>query len=505
MSVAPARRARFRRRAATCLLATLALLGGHLVAAQAQAQPETSARPAAVAARASTRPATVVSLTFDDANADQLQAVQLLDSLGMNGTFFVPSGYVGAPGYLSVADLQQMQASGHEIGGHTVNHGDLTTVDPAEAARAICLDRATLTGWGLSIRSFAYPFASTDPAVETAVQGCGYNSARMLGDIASRFGCYTCDHAESMPPEDPYYTKALDEVDRSWTLLDLQLPVLLAESTGGGWVQYTFHHVCAGSGCDELSVSPARLSAFLTWLKARESRRNDQVRTVGDVIGGAVAPVAPVAWPPAPAPGVNGVANADLEATGADGLPACFMKGGWGTNQAAFTPAGAARSGSVATSVTVSGYVSGDAKLLPTFDLGSCAPTVTAGHSYSLRAWYTSSTVTQYAVYLRGPTGAWQYWTSSPWFAAASDWTQAVWDTPPIPDGTTGISFGLSMFADGTITSDDYALYDADGAPYPSGTGEPGSAGGQVVPSAPDHAGQRELLGGEDGAGTAGP
>ena len=56
---------------------------------------------------------------------------------------------------------------------------------------------------------------------------------------------------------------------------------------------------------------------------------------------------------------------------------------------------------------------------LPRFDLGDCSPTVAAGHAYSLRSWYRSSGVTQFAVYLRDAGGTWHYWTSSPWFAAA--------------------------------------------------------------------------------------
>ena len=37
-------------------------------------------------------PQTVVSLTFDDGNADQLPAAQTLQAAGMKGTFYIPSG-----------------------------------------------------------------------------------------------------------------------------------------------------------------------------------------------------------------------------------------------------------------------------------------------------------------------------------------------------------------------------------------------------------------------------
>ena len=40
-----------------------------------------------------------------------------------------------------------------------------------------------------------------------------------------------------------------------------------AEQHGGGWVPLVFHHVC--DGCDSLSITPANLDAFMTWLAAR--------------------------------------------------------------------------------------------------------------------------------------------------------------------------------------------------------------------------------------------
>ncbi|WIB12884.1 hypothetical protein [Curtobacterium sp. MCPF17_052] len=114
----------------------------------------------------------------------------------------------------------------------------------------------------------------------------------------------------------------------------------------------------------------------------------------------------------------------------------------------------------------MSDHVDGDAKWLPTFDLGDCAPTVVAGHTYSLREYYKANTVTQFTVYLRdSTTGSWHYWTSSPWYASASTWTQAVWTTDQIPAGFDGISFGLNLFSNGTLTTDDVAAYDTVGAP----------------------------------------
>lgn len=411
----------------------------------------------ATPAEAATR--TVVSLTFDDANANQLSALPALKTNGMKATFYIPSGFIGAAGHMTRADPTALAKAGHEIGGHTVNHPDLAQVSVDEAKRQICTDRKNLASWGFTVRSFAYPFASSTPDVEKAAADCGYNSARLLGDIRSRFGCPECAYAESTKPADPFALKALDQVDASWTLDDLKQGVLNAENNGGGWVQYTFHDVCADA-CSDLAVSPTVFSDFLAWLKTRQAA-GTVVKTIGSVIGGTTKPVVDGPSVPAPTGSTNGIVNASME----QGAPDCWMRGGWGTNTPVFETGSPAHTGVISSGITMTGYSDGDAKLLPQFDLGQCAPTVTPRRTYTLREWYLASGVTQFAVYLRSTSGAWSYWTSSPWYASATEWTEADWTTPAIPDGYNGISFALTIFGNGTLRTDDLALYDSEGAP----------------------------------------
>ena len=117
-----------------------------------------------------------------------------------------------------------------------------------------------------------------------------------------------------------------------------------------------------------------------------------------------------------------------------------------------------APAGSQSENVTVTNYSSGDAKLLPTLDLGACTPTVVPGNTYNLSVMYESTAVSQFALYYRTTNGSWAYWTSSPWFAAASTWTQATFTTPAVPAGVNGVSFGLALIANGTLTTDDYSF-----------------------------------------------
>lgn len=77
------------------------------------------------------------------------------------------------------------QFAGNEIGGHSVTHADLAFADTGGATRQICNDRSSLTSLGFRVTSFAYPYASSTPAIENIASSCGYNSARGLGDISS--------------------------------------------------------------------------------------------------------------------------------------------------------------------------------------------------------------------------------------------------------------------------------------------------------------------------------
>ena len=448
MSPTPSRR----RPLATRLVCAFALVLAAVTAAN-PLQPASAALPGA---------RTVVSLTFDDANANQMAGAAILDKHGLDGTFYVPSGFVGSSGYLTLANLNTLKANGHEIGGHTLTHPDLTAVPADEVRRQVCNDRAALTAWGFQVRSFAYPFASVNAAAKQVVKDCGYNSARGLGDLVSPASCTGCATAETIPPADAFETRAPDQVETTWTLKNLQDIVTRAE-TRGGWTQITFHNVCA-SGCD-ISVTPTVLDQFSSWLKARTLVRNTVVQTVGATVGGAVKPVVTAPVPGPIGPGVNGVVNPGMETLDADGTPTCWMQGGYGSNTAALSVTTPGRTGTRAGKVVVSSYVDGDAKWLPRFDLGGCSPTVAAGHTYSLRSWYKATAVTQFAVYARNSAGAWVYWTSSPWFAPATTFTQATWTTPALPAGTTGLSFGLNVFNNGTLITDDSAIYDTVGAP----------------------------------------
>jgi peptidoglycan/xylan/chitin deacetylase (PgdA/CDA1 family) len=458
-----------------CLPASLAAVALALVATgtsvranAAESQTASPARAASHGRVAATAQSarTVVTFTWGGGLADQTAALPIFQRYGMHATFYVPSGFVCEPSadpgcthlpYLTLSDIHQIARDGNEIGGLSVGHAQLTGIPAAEAQRQICDDRLNLTRWGFQVTDFAYPFAKVTEPLEVLVQRCGYNSALGTGQLRGAGLCADCPYAETIPPRDPYLLRAPIEVasvGTVWSPATFEKIVTGAQNHGGGWIIFTIHDVCA-QACS-LGVTPAELTTILGWL-SRQASQGVSVRTVREVIGGQVRPV--VAGPrPARIP-PPGVTNSRLSEVTANGIPACFETAHYGTNDATFQyRPGAGPGGAGAELISVAQHKSGTAQLLPTLDLGECAPMVSAGRTYTVGAWYKSSGPVAFNVYYRTAVGTWKFWATGPQLAAAPGWTAATWAPPAVPAGATAISFGLALRADGTVTTTRYSL-----------------------------------------------
>jgi len=125
-------------------------------------------------------PQGVIAITFDDATVDQyLFAFPVLQRDHLRATFYVPTGRVGQPGYLTWAQIKQMRSSGLvEIGAHTISHRDLTKMSRAQAWHEIAGSRAILESeLHALVTSFAYPFGTFGRREEAMVLLAGYSSA----------------------------------------------------------------------------------------------------------------------------------------------------------------------------------------------------------------------------------------------------------------------------------------------------------------------------------------
>jgi ricin-type beta-trefoil lectin protein/polysaccharide deacetylase len=437
-------------------------------AATPAAATPAAATPAAATPAAAAKSPTVVSFTFDNQWESQMIAAADLKAAGMAGTFYTISGWIGLTGFLSMADLQTLVADGDEIGGKTVNNSDLPTLSDAEAEREICQGRNVLLSDGFKVTDFAYPFADLNAEDETLVKACGFNSGRGVGNVASvdpgACAYPDCPYAETIPPADPYQIATPDDAEQTTTLADMEKTVTNAENHGGGLLAFSFHQICDTStaGCDPVySWSPKLFSQFVTWLQGQEATGGVQVKTIAQVIGGAVQPAVTAPTVPAAAVGVNALVNPAL--TTADTVtptnPECWTNDSYGTNTPSFSwSATGGDGGGGEDTVTMTGLTSGDALMFTTQDLGQCAPTVVAGNSYQLSTDYKSTVPVFFTLFGRAANGTWSDLTESPTFPASASWTPATWLTPPVASTVTALSYGMTIASNGSLSTSHYSL-----------------------------------------------
>ena len=219
---------------------------------------------------------TVVSLTFDDGNADNYAVRNTLSRNNLHATFYIVSGFTGQEGFMTASQLQDLYADGNEIGGHSLSHAELTDLDETGLREEICQDRMNLLALGFEVTSFAYPFGHYDDESEQVVKDCGYNNARGI-----------MDGPDVVPPSDSFGLQAMPYIVSDTRLPKMRRYVTGVEQDGGGWVIFIFHHIC--DECNKFSVSPQVFTEFAAWLHDQQSN-GLVVRTVSEVIGGRTLP-----------------------------------------------------------------------------------------------------------------------------------------------------------------------------------------------------------------------
>ena len=136
-------------------------------------------------------PPKTVILTFDDGYDNAATAVlPELQKRGMTGVFFIISGKVGKPGYMTEDQLKILRDAGMELGAHTVTHPNLARLSPGrqqtEIWKSIDYLRSNL---GVPVISFAYPMGKYNASAEHIVKRSGIVYAvtthHGFGDLAS--------------------------------------------------------------------------------------------------------------------------------------------------------------------------------------------------------------------------------------------------------------------------------------------------------------------------------
>jgi peptidoglycan/xylan/chitin deacetylase (PgdA/CDA1 family) len=225
---------------------------------------------------------TVVTLTLDDGDESQysLGFLHGLQPHGMAGTFFIVNGWVGVDsGTMTWPQISDLYNNGNDIGGHTVDHIDLTSSSYTlqQKTAEVCNNYQALAQQGFNPVSFAYPYGSYNSTAESIVKSCGFSMARITGGLDRNGVGAGPVYAETIPAKDPFATRTVYNGGGAapYTLSFLENSVIAAAQNGGGWVPLVFHEICSQtydpadySSCST-SWAPTELdtfNAFLDWL-----------------------------------------------------------------------------------------------------------------------------------------------------------------------------------------------------------------------------------------------
>jgi len=137
-------------------------------------------------------PKGAVCLTFDDGFRDNFDfALPVLERLGLPATFFVVTGHVGTASCIDRyrgccdedrsmdwAQLRELIAQGHAVGGHSRSHRELADLEPDQVRWEVAGCHADLLGHlGRAPELFCYPRGSESPLVRRVVAEAGYAGA----------------------------------------------------------------------------------------------------------------------------------------------------------------------------------------------------------------------------------------------------------------------------------------------------------------------------------------
>jgi len=121
-------------------------------------------------------------VTFDDGTEDHYTtAAPVLECNSVRGVFFVSTSLLGRPGYLTVAQCQELQARGHWIESHSHDHRRLSQFSIEEVRWQLGESRRILRGHGLGRCDFvAVPGGDFNIAIQQAAREEGYALLRTL-------------------------------------------------------------------------------------------------------------------------------------------------------------------------------------------------------------------------------------------------------------------------------------------------------------------------------------
>ena len=190
-----------------------------------------------------------VTFMFDDGyKSTKSVAKPILDQYGFVGSAAAISSVVGTSGAMTAQDLRDLQTAGWDIASHSVTHPSMIGLSTTAARNELQNSKSTLTGFGLTIDSFVWPYGDYNQSLIGLTQvglptAPLYKSARNVEFDDNAYGTF------------PYALKVLELVNttqigevQSW-IDDLK--------AGGRWGILLIHDVVNNPGT--WAISPAML------------------------------------------------------------------------------------------------------------------------------------------------------------------------------------------------------------------------------------------------------
>jgi peptidoglycan/xylan/chitin deacetylase (PgdA/CDA1 family) len=120
-----------------------------------------------------------VIISVDDGYTDDV--TRILPALKRNhmvATFFVITGRMTEPGFLTGDQIRELDGAGMDVGDHTAHHVDLRLLTPSQLKLETAGSRRTLERvLGHSVYYFAYPFGTYNSSVLRGVHAAGFTMA----------------------------------------------------------------------------------------------------------------------------------------------------------------------------------------------------------------------------------------------------------------------------------------------------------------------------------------
>jgi hypothetical protein len=201
----------------------------------------------------------LMSMTFDDGSASIVtNALPLFESKGITGTAYIIPSWVDSSGYVTWEDLAVLEASGWDIGSHSMTHCRLTEVDDSTLHYELRESQLELQSRGFSAKHFSPPHFDCDERVTDAVRLYYESNRPQEGLNLDTFST------------DPYSLRS--RVSMSWRSLEWYLSHIDSVVATGGWYILTNHFLGGKCGTSVWCIIDQMISDIIDYALERHVR-----------------------------------------------------------------------------------------------------------------------------------------------------------------------------------------------------------------------------------------